>query len=363
MDNRNSLIRPQRVAPSWALGLILAASALAGCSAADSAAGDSAGVAAIDQGKVLATVDGFPITMGDLGEELGDQLLELDYGYRNRRYELIEAALEEAVRDRLLAAEAEARGISVRELVATEAGGDVEVTEEEVNAWYDQNQTTLQGRSLEDIFPAIQQYLMESRQEAILKNLAREIRQGKEVVVHLEPVSANLVLDDSPARGPADAPITLVEFSDFECPYCRQLFTTLKRIEETYGERLRMVYKQFPLVEIHPHSFKAAEASLCAKEQGRFWEMHDLMFTEQDQLTIEDLKEKAGRLGIDRLSFDNCLDSGRYAEQIRRDQREGAAYGVTGTPAIFLNGVQLPGGAIPYEALEGFIEDELAEAR
>lgn len=363
MSKLNSLIHPQRVAPPWTLGLVFSVLALGGCSEADSAAGENAGVADVDQDKVLATVDGFPITMGDLGEELSDQLLELDYGYRNRRYELIEAALDRAVRDRLLAVEAEARGISVRDLVAAEGGDAVEVTEEEVSTWYDQNQAALQGRSLEDLFPAIQQYLTEARQEAILNDVAREIREGKEVVVHLEPVRANLVVDDAPARGPVDAPITLVEFSDFECPYCRQLFTTLKRIEETYGDRIRIVYKQFPLVEIHPNSFKAAEASLCAKEQGRFWEMHDLMFTEQDKLTIEDLKEKAGRLGIDRLSFDNCLDSGRYAEQIRRDQREGSAYGVTGTPALFLNGVQLPGGAIPYEALEGFIEDELAEVR
>ncbi len=120
-----------------------------------------------------------------------------------------------------------------------------------------------------------------------------------------------------------------------------------------------MVFRQFPLRNIHPEAQKAAEASLCAEDQGKFWEMHDLMFEEQSKLGVADLKDKAQRLGLDTGEFEQCLDSGKYQEQVQEDVMAGVQAGVTGTPAVFINGRFL-NGAQPYEALAEIIDEELA---
>ncbi len=337
-----------RVAASVLVGLV-AISWLAGCSAEPS--GDR---------EVLATIDGEPVRMAELDELLGDQLAQMDHQYRRERHQLIEAGLDRVIRDRLVEAEAAKREISTEELMAAETAG-VQVTDEEIAAWYQRNQPALGGRSVEELYPRIREFLEENAQQLALNEFASQLQEGREVVILLEPLRVDLNNEGSPALGPDDAPVTLVEFSDFECPYCGTFFTTLKRLEENYGDQLRVVYRQYPL-ETHPHAFKAAEASLCAHEQGRFWEMHDLMFAEQDRLDVESLKQKADRLGLDREKFDACLDSGRYAEQIRSDAREGARIGIDGTPAIFVNGIQLQGGAVPYEVAAEVIDEELRRA-
>ena len=161
-----------------------------------------------------------------------------------------------------------------------------------------------------------------------------------------------------PARGPATAPVTIVEFSDFECPFCGRLFPTLKIVERIYLDRVRIVYRQFPLRRIHPTAQKAAEASLCANEQGRFWEMHDSLFGDQEHLTIDALKARAATLKLDRTAFNTCLDSGKQAAAIDKDIAEGTKAGVTGTPAMFINGRMLV-GAQPFAAIQAIIEEEL----
>jgi protein-disulfide isomerase len=161
-----------------------------------------------------------------------------------------------------------------------------------------------------------------------------------------------------PARGPATAPVTIVEFSDFECPFCGRLFPTLKIVERIYLERVRIVYRQFPLRRIHPLAQKAAEASLCANEQGRFWEMHDSLFSDQEHLTIDALKARAVTLKLDRAAFNTCLDSGKQVAAIDKDVAEGTKAGVTGTPAMFINGRMLV-GAQPFATIQAIIEEEL----
>jgi protein-disulfide isomerase len=311
------------------------------------------------EGDVLATIDGDALTMTDVKEVAGGQLGQLDYQYNLQRHQLIEAALERALRERLLELDAEAKGITKDELIVSLTAGNLEISEEEVVNFYRQNMARLAGRRLEDISGQIEDYLRETRYEQILDAHARSLRGERDVEVLFGPFRVDLDTEGAPVFGSSSAPITLVEFSDFECPYCGRFFNTLETVKENYGDQLRVIYMQFPLVEIHPMAFKAAEASLCAHEQGRFWEMHDLLFTEQDRLDVESLKEKAGRLGLDQAKFDFCLDSGAFAERVRSDQQEGNRLGVTGTPALFLNGIPVEGGAVPYTALAQMIDDEL----
>ena len=152
--------------------------------------------------------------------------------------------------------------------------------------------------------------------------------------------------------------MTIVEFSDFECPYCQAMLGTIRNIQEAYGEKVRLVYRQFPLTSIHPNAQKAAEASLCANDQGRFWEMHDLMFEDQSGLSVEALTKKAESLELDDATFEKCLTSNQYTEQVRQDVMAGTVVGVTGTPAVFINGRPLVGN-VPYDQLVEIIDDEL----
>jgi protein-disulfide isomerase len=149
-----------------------------------------------------------------------------------------------------------------------------------------------------------------------------------------------------------------VAFSDFQCPYCRAIIPTLEQIEETYGDQVRFVFRQFPLTQIHPQAVDAAQASLCADEQDRFWEMHDAMFENQRALEVEQLKSTARSVGLDGPEFDACLDSDRYASQVTEDLEAGRALGITGTPMAFING-RAVSGAKPYEEFAEIIEDEL----
>jgi protein-disulfide isomerase len=164
-------------------------------------------------------------------------------------------------------------------------------------------------------------------------------------------------VDDDPARGSKDAPITIVEFSDFQCPYCLRVEPTLKQLVDRYGDRIRWVYRDYPL-NFHPFAAKAAEAASCANDQGKFWEMHERIFTNQGKLGVEDLKGYSAALGLDKAAFDQCLDSGKYTEEWKKDLADGTKYGVSGTPAFFING-RFVNGAAPVDKFTSIIDDEL----
>ena len=159
-------------------------------------------------------------------------------------------------------------------------------------------------------------------------------------------------------RGPADAPVTIVEFSDFECPYCGAAHDTVEQVMSAYAGKVRLVYRQFPL-SFHPHAAKAAEASLCAADQGKFWEYHDVLFKNQKKLEPTDLKAHATEVGLDAQKFGQCLDSGDKKKAVDTDQQAGLAAGVGGTPAFFINGIFL-NGAQPIDEFKKVIDGELA---
>ncbi len=345
-----------RVLPLAGTLVFLATSALVtGCQ------GQTSRTVASSDEEILATVDGQPVRISDLRERIGPQLDQLEIQYRQRRAELLQEALEQHLEDRLLREEATARGMSIGELLEAEAGAPGEVTEAEVAEWYEQNRARLRGGTLQQLYPQIVGYLELTRAEGIRAEYVQRLREEREVVTYVEPYRVALDNEGAPALGPEDALVTLTEFSDFECPYCRTFVPTLWRLAETYGDRLRIVYRQFPLTNIHPNAVRAAEASLCAHDQGRFWEMHDALFQDR-RLGADDIKEKASQAGLDGEEFDACLALGRHAERVQSDLREGSVAGVSGTPALFVNGIRVPGGAAPYETVAKLIDDELRRA-
>ena len=175
---------------------------------------------------------------------------------------------------------------------------------------------------------------------------------------YLIPINA----DDDPVKGNDNAPVTIIEFSDFQCPFCQKWYAeTLPLLEETYIKNglVKLVYRDFPL-NIHPDAQKAAEAAECADDQGMYWEYHDKLFDNQRSLKITNLKSYAQQLGLNAAQFDDCLDSGKYTQEVLHDLEEGQTYGISGTPGFFVNGIKVS-GAYPYEHFKQLIEDALVE--
>ena len=179
------------------------------------------------------------------------------------------------------------------------------------------------------------------------------------------PVRALVEIGDAPVLGNNDAEITIIEYSDYECPFCSRFYQQtelLLRSEYIDTGKVRIAYKDFPLSSIHQNAQKAAEASRCAGEQGKYWEMHDLMFEKQSEWSsqgVAKLKEYATELGMNQENFNSCLDTGKYASAVLKDFNEGSSLGVSGTPSFFINGIQIV-GAQPYSVFKQIIDQELA---
>lgn len=272
------------------------------------------------------------------------------------------AALEGIIADMLLAEEAKKKGMSPDAYVESEVAKRVKpVSEADVVTFYQSNMNQMQGRSLEQMSPAINRYLSDQQQETARQALVADLKKaGPAIRVSLDaPRQTVSLAATDPAQGPASAPVTLVEFSDYQCPFCQRVEPTIKQLRTTYGDKLRIVWKDFPLTQIHPQAFKAGEAGHCAGDQGKYWEYHDRLFANQQALQPADLKKHAADLGLDAAAFGACLDSSKYGERVRDGVSLGDRLGVNSTPTIFVNGRRFS-GAQPYEVFVAAIDEELA---
>lgn len=169
-----------------------------------------------------------------------------------------------------------------------------------------------------------------------------------------------LVADDDPQRGPKNAKITIVEFSDYQCPFCERFYQqTLPELLRDYGDKVRFAFKDFPL-PMHPEAQKAHESAHCAGDEGKYWEMHDILFENRNSLDVDALKRYASKLGLNAAKFNQCLESGKYEKSVKEDMRVARTVGVNGTPTFFINGQRLV-GAQPAEAFREKIDAILAE--
>jgi len=311
--------------------------------------------AAPRQSGAVASVGGESIDASELEAVGGTKL----FAIRTQEYQLRKQLLDEIITRRLLEKEAKARGIPVPELTRIEieekAGA---VTEEEQKAFYEQNKARFgkatEADALKQIAAGLRQQKLAARRTEFLGGL----RKAAGVKLMLEPPRLKVEVAGGQVRGPASAPITIVEYADYQCPYCIRAVAALKQVEERYPGKVRIVFRDFPLTQIHPNAGKAAEAGACANDQGKFWPMHDRLFSNQTKLGVADLKKHAAELGLDAAAFDTCLDSGKHAEGWKKSLEEGQRYGLTGTPSFFING-RLLVGAQPFEGFAQVIDDEL----
>jgi predicted DsbA family dithiol-disulfide isomerase len=315
------------------------------------------GAAAQAPAKTAATVNGEVITE-DQVIAAAAELERRDPAQARSKLEFLHKALDAIAEDKMIGFEAAKLQVSKQQIIYSEIDSNVSApTDEQIAGYYEANKARFTVPR-EQALPQIRQLLTDRSRSVYRDALLRALKREYGFKSFLDPLRTEVATAGYPARGPATAPVTIVEFSDFECPFCGRLFPTLKAVENIYLNRVRIVYRQFPLRNIHPRAQKAAEASLCAGEQGRFWDMHDSLFGDQEHLTVDALKARAVALKLDAAAFNACLDSGKEVAAIDKDIAEGAKAGVTGTPTMFINGRMMVGNQ-PYGEIQAVIEDEL----
>ena len=306
---------------------------------------------------VVATVQGLPIAAEELTTALRGELLRLDM----ERYQLLQRKLDELIAGHLLRLEATKRGVTPQQLEQDEIIAKTPaVSTEQVNAFYEANKQRLR-QPLDQMAPRIEAYLQQQGKQTRQQVFLRELRQRYPVSVALKAPKVDINADNDPFKGPEAALVTIIEFSDFQCPYCRRVQPTLNRLMQEYEGMIKLVFRDFPLHNIHPQAQKAAEAAQCADEQQKFWPYHDKLFS-STRLQIEDLKQYAQEFGMDTEQFNTCLDSGKYAREVAQDLRDGTNAGVNATPSFFING-QPVNGAVSYDRFKDLVEAALREAK
>jgi protein-disulfide isomerase len=321
-----------------------------------STSGVAGGTSAPD--KVVATYNGGKITAGELEKEVRPQIADLE----NKMYQARKQTLEQMAMERIVKAEATKAGLSEQDYIRkrVEESPVQQPTEAQERQFYDRLKSGGQippDATFESLKDRIGAALVNQQRQAQMQKVVGELQKQANLKVDL-PQPRVQVAADGPTRGPKDAPVTIVEFSDFECPYCGAAHDTVEQVMNTYAGKVRLVYRQFPL-SFHPHAEKAAEASLCAADQGKFWEYHEVLFKNQKKLDLPDLKAHAGEVGMDAQKFGQCLESGDKKKSVDVDQQAGLAAGVGGTPAFFINGIFL-NGAQPFDEFKKVIDGELA---
>ena len=308
-------------------------------------------VAGQDGSTVVAEVGGQKVTLEDLQQKEAGKLLQAHYKY----YLAERDALDDLIDNALLEKQASREGVSVDELMKRHVAATVkDPTEEQLRFYYEVMNTDQPFEAVrEKILESLQQLRLSNARAAYLKSLRSEFG----VVIEFNQPSAQVNVQNAFRRGPQNAPVQLVEFADYQCPYCQKAHAVLNALQEQFGDKLSVVFKDYPL-PMHPHAEKAAEAARCAGAQGKFWEFHDALF-ESKKLQVPELKEEARTLQLDAVRFDECLDSGAQADAVKKDAAEAKNLGLTGTPSFFANGHFLS-GALSYPKLRQTIDEELS---
>jgi protein-disulfide isomerase len=340
--------------------LLAAAMVFSAACAEEPTASAQAPAAPSNPDQVVAEVAGKPITLKDVDAkweefDAAERARIIQATYQNRRN-----MIEVLVGDQLIANAAKAAGQSVDAYVEQESARRLPaISESDITKFYEQNKDRAQGRTLDQLRGEITPYLEARRKQQARAMLVDELKAKANVKVMLDPPRYTVPTSgDDPVRGNPAAPITIVEFSDYQCPFCARVNPTLAKIRETYGDRVKIVFKDYPLPN-HPQAPKAAEAARCAGEQKKYWEMHDAMFANQRALEVPALKQTARAIGLDGGSFDQCLDSGKWAAAVTAGSELGERMGVNSTPTLYVNGRAVI-GAMPFENFKSIIDEELS---
>ena len=308
-------------------------------------------------GQPLATVGDKTITQGDVEQHIAARLVELD----QERYEAVKQGLDELVADELIAQEAKARSVTPEALEEQEVVAKVpEPTDADVQKVYDENKDRLEGQSLDLLKPRIVAYLKGQQGVQRREAFITELKGKYKTAVLLRPPVVDVATAGRPEKGGKNASVTIIEFSDYECPFCKRAEGVVDQVMTTYGDKVKLVFRDFPL-PFHSNARPAAEAANCAGGMGKFWEYHAKLFANQAGLAPDKYNSYAAELGLDPQKFSECLAQKPHAAAIDKDIEDGQKVGVSGTPAFFINGRMLS-GAQPFDKFKELIDEELAAA-
>ena len=302
----------------------------------------------------LAILEGQAILQSDIPITPDQRKLE------QQLYQLRSQALSTAISNKLLEAEAERRDMTVDELVAAEINPKIGVpTSTEITNLYNAQKDKI-NRPLKEVREQVVEAIQRAKANAHLADLVNQLRENANLKILLGPPRLPVNLENVRFTGPENAPVTVVEYSDFQCPFCRKAQPVLAELREQYGDLVRWGFKDLPLTEIHPEAMRAAHAARCANEQGEFWAYRAKLF-EQELFTDAMYQDVAKEVGVNGKQLMECLDSGKYTADIENDAREARLFGIEGTPAFLINGA-LAVGALPIETFQQFIRRELPES-
>ena len=303
---------------------------------------------------VVAIIDNVPITQTDLEQKQSAKLLKA----RDQYFVAERDALNQLIDDNLLDAQARKEHVSVEELLERHVDSQVkDPTEDQLQVYYEGLQTET---PYADARPKIVDTIHKLRADRARSEYLKSLRTAANVQFMLMPPTADVALGNAPARGPRNASVTIIEFADYECPYCQKIHPELKKLEQEFHGQVVFAFKDYPL-SMHKHAEKAAEAARCAGRQGKFWEYHDALFEGKNGLDVSVLKVDARTVGLDGAAFDKCIDSGDEAAGIRQDVEEGSHLGLTGTPTIFVN-KHVFSGSTSYAVLHDMVIEQFALA-
>lgn len=312
--------------------------------------------------EVLAVVDGDKITLGDLEVKYPDlekQLFRMD----ENMFRYKEMYLNDMIDNKVIELEAKKLKKNTADLVMQEVSSKIKpVTDEEITAFgKEKGVTPDQMKKFKD---RIKQYLSSQREAEARKSYAQTLRNKYKVALKMKKPKGKVVdikvSDDDASKGNRSAKVTVVEFSDFQCPFCKRASGNYDSIVKAYGDKVRVVFKHFPLVQIHEAAYKAAEAAQCMNDQGKFFEYHDKLFANNTALTEADLTKYVSEIGGDVKKFTDCFKAEKYKAKVDRDMADGQKYGVSGAPTYFINGNMVV-GAVSFDELKQTIDSAMNE--
>ena len=306
--------------------------------------------------EVVARLDGTDITQAELETWIKDQLYEREMGDKaaGEVYEANARAIEELISQRILSQAAAKASQTPDEYLKAQSDALGPVTDAEVKAFFEENKSRLPAdATLETLGPRIKAHLEAQRPETVRANL----REKAEVAVLIQPPRAD-VAATGPSKGPENAPVTVIEFSDYQCPFCKRAEPTIQAVLAKYPNQVRVVFRHLPLDGLHPRARAASIAAVCAENQGKFWPYHDQLFANQTAMSDEDLDKYATASGLDLAAFKTCRQSPEAAQRVQADADAARAVGITGTPAFLINGI-LISGARPLEDFSKWIDQEI----
>lgn len=315
----------------------------------------------IEPGPVIATIDGEAIHLSAVDQWLKDDWMSGIAEDPTQLYQLRRAGIEGVIDDMLVGRAAAQDGLSPDAYLDKKTAALGPVSDTEVDGFYERNKNRLRpSESIEKLRKTIRAFLEGDRSVRVIS----ELREAAKIDILMTqpakpPAERQSVPAGGAARGPVDAPITIVEFSDYQCPFCRQAEDTVQQLDALYPGKLRIEYRHLPL-NFHANAIPAAKAAICAGNQNQFWEYHLLLFGNQKALGPESLLSYATKLDLDSAKFKVCIAAPETLARVNEDIALARSLGVSATPTFFVNGITLR-GAPPTEAFRAIIDRELAE--